>query len=141
MKNESIHEFYICNGEIIESAQNHNFDKIKGSIVYEVIRVFNGVPIYLREHIIRMSRSIELTGFDFISSEEEITSSINKLIGLNKVLNCNLKLLYSNFDNDKYQLLAYFIKSNYPTQEDYANGVKVIFFESERNNPNAKNCR
>jgi branched-chain amino acid aminotransferase len=48
----------------------------------------------------------------------------------------NVKLVFNFNENNIF--LAYFVKHHYPSEEEYENGVKTIFYHGERKNPNAK---
>lgn len=104
-------------------------------VIYEVLRVIDGKPIFLEAHIKRMENSFKLIGKDFPLKYDDISVKISELIrNENKDIG-NIKLTYGL--NSK-ELKVFFIQHSYPTQEMYEKGVKTILYFGERTNPNAK---
>lgn len=138
MNNEAILKHYIYNGEIISTSNDDGFREASSPLIYEVIRIIDGVPIFLEGHIERMRKSAELISKSIKKSDEEITEEIHKLIAANEEYNMNIKLLCSNLDNPNQTFMIYYIKSSYPEKRVYEKGIHTILFHSERENPNAK---
>jgi len=138
MKSEAIRQYYVVNGEIIPTSHTEIFEKITKPPIYEVIRIIDGVPLFLEDHMERMRKSAELVGIHIQREDEQIERDIKRLIEENKEKNLNVKLLYSSTEDSQPMLLAYFIKSFYPPEEYYKNGIHTILFNYERENPNAK---
>ncbi|MCT4606865.1 MAG: aminotransferase class IV [Marinisporobacter sp.] len=138
MKNEAFLDYYIDNGKECKTENQEAFLKISPPIVYEVIRVIDGVPLFLEEHLERMRKSATLLDVLIEKSDEAIKNEINRLIKINHCNNMNVKLLCSNLKEGKQDFLVYFIKSNYPEKEIYEKGIHTILYDCERKNPNAK---
>jgi len=138
MNNEAILKYYIYNGELLPTTENKGFDEATAPLIYEVIRIIDGVPIFLEGHIERMRKSAELIGKSIKKTDDEIIDEIHKLIDANKEYNMNIKLLCFNLDCSNQTFMIYYIKSSYPEKEVYEKGIHTILFESERENPNAK---
>lgn len=109
----------------------------EGKSIYEVLKVLDGVPLFLERHISRLNNSGILSKNEIWLSFEEIKASVLKLIEINKFEIGNVKLIF-NFNGDEKNFLAYFIKHSYPSKGDYENGVETILYCGERENPNAK---
>ena len=128
---------FILNGT---SRVKENFDdnilRRKG-IVYEVIRVIDGVPLFLEKHLERMNNSFSLINKEMKYDKEEIKEQIETLIKEVNVFEGNIKLLMDS-ESDERNLLVYFVKHSYPTNDQYENGVDTTLFFGERENPNAK---
>lgn len=137
MKNEARNKYFKINDSILESNEDDIFEQIITPSIYEVIRVIDGVPIFLEEHLDRMFTSARIINYDMLYSKDQIKESIKEVILKNKVHNQNIKLLGSKID-DKMVFLVYFVDSFYPSKEYYSSGIKTIIFEHERDNPNAK---
>ncbi len=110
--------------------------------VYEVLRVIDGTPLFLTEHLNRLYRSLKILNlkdsFD-LSSLQGLEKSIQKLIALNSLQNCNMKIIVSHFHGERsLDCYGFFIPSNYPSQSAYENGVDAILYHGSRDNPNAK---
>lgn len=104
-------------------------------IIYEVLRVINGIPIFLEAHLKRMKNSFQLINEEFSMNYEEIATKINDLIKSENKTNGNIKITYGI--NEKI-LRVFFIDHFYPNSDMYINGVDTILFFGERENPNAK---
>jgi len=141
-----INSFFLQGNEIKTSEEFENYNSTLGESLYEVIRVIDGIPIFLIEHIKRLENSAIIMGHSLSITEDEIINRIIKLINKNNVLNGNLKLVINYSKNDETKrnnqigdnFLAYFIPHAYPSKKQYEEGVKTITYHGERSNPNAK---
>ena len=104
-------------------------------VIYEVLRVINGKPIFLEAHIKRMKNSFKLVGQEFPLKFEEIRAKIRELVKKENKTIGNIKITYGL---NSRELKIFFIPHSYPTDEMYEKGVKTIFYFGERSNPNAK---
>lgn len=137
MEDISYRKFYIKNNDV-KQKDTFNGEFIKsGKSLYEVIRVQEGIPLFVEKNINRIKNSAKVTGLVLPISGDEIREKINKLIEVNGEKIGNIKVVF-NFFNNECNFYAYFIKHNYPTEEQYKNGVDTIFYHGERKNPNAK---
>lgn len=137
MQAEAIREYYIINGEIKSTEDQGIFEKIEGPI-YEVIRVIDGVPLFLEDHLRRMFESADLVGYSLDREIKEIQSDMKELIEKNKVDKLNIKLLSAEVEGLGKVFMVYNLESFYPPEDYYKNGIHTIVFEHERDNPNAK---
>ncbi|OFY09094.1 MAG: hypothetical protein A2X11_02330 [Bacteroidetes bacterium GWE2_42_24] len=109
--------------------------------VYEVLRVIQGVPLFLDAHLKRLIESVVKAGF-FLSDSvmSELKPIVIKLINLNHLEKGNLELALV-FDSESGALinsLVYSIPVHYPTTEQYQTGVDAMYYYAVRNNPSAK---
>ncbi|MFT8348005.1 aminotransferase class IV [Clostridium saccharoperbutylacetonicum] len=104
-------------------------------IIYEVLRVLEGKPLFLENHLRRMKNSFELINENFKITYDEISEKIKELIKSEKEVEGNIKITYSV--NEKL-LKMFFIEHSYPSSDMYKDGVKTILYFAERENPNAK---
>lgn len=104
-------------------------------IIYEVLRVIDGKPIFLENHFKRMENSFKLIGQEAILVYEEVSNKIYDLIKNENKLEGNIKITYEVYSK---KLKIFFIEHSYPSNEMYENGVKTILYFGERENPNAK---
>ena len=137
MKPEAIKEYYILNGQLKNVSETEIFNKIEKPPIYEVIRVINGVALFLEDHLQRMFDSANLIGYEINKEKEEIQGEIKILIEKNKIDNLNIKLISAEIDLEKI-FLVYNIESFYPPEDYYKQGIHTTLFEHERHNPNAK---
>lgn len=104
-------------------------------VIYEVLRVIDGKPLFLEKHLERMNNSFEIINKKMPFAEDEIEQKLKQLIDNENKKEGNIKITYSI--NSK-ELKMFFIEHSYPGEDMYENGVKTILYFGERNNPNAK---
>ncbi|MCQ4922977.1 aminotransferase class IV [Tissierella carlieri] len=138
MKSEAIKDYYVINGQIDTTENAEIFEKIEKPPIYEVIRVIDGVPLFLEDHLNRMFDSANIIGYNIDRDEQEIRKDIKSLILKNNIDKLNIKLLSTEIEGKGKVFLVYNIDSFYPPEEYYKNGIHTILFHYERNNPNAK---
>ena len=114
----------------------NNSDSIQ---LYEVIRVIEGIPIFLEDHLDRLFESARLTVMNHLPDAVSLAAMIKNFITTQKKATGNIKLSFS-FNNlsitPKGEIT--FIPHSYPSQEEYSNGVKVGLLYADRPIPNAK---
>lgn len=132
---KSINDYYVINGNV-ENSRNFSEEKVIGKTnIYEVIRIIDGVPLFLEAHLNRMKKTFELMNISDKLNIDSIKNTIDKLLISNDKAIGNIKIIYAL---EKNTLSAYYIKHVYPNEELYREGVKTILFYGERKNPNAK---
>ena len=131
-------DFFILNGMTIPASEFQQKDTTAYPSVYEVIRVIDGTPLFFEEHIERLIKSLDLLNYALPWDKKIIKDHIYELININKSYNYNIKIVINGLNTEKPNLFIYFITSNYPSDEQYTNGVHTILYEAERENPNAK---
>lgn len=127
-------KYFIKNGAIFE-ADDFNYELSERN-VYEVIRIIEGIPLFLEEHLERMTDSLHLLKMEMTKSHEEIRNSIQMMVKRNRIKTGNIKILIN--DGHIPEILIYFIPHFYPDKSCYKNGVKTLTLDLERKNPNAK---
>lgn len=130
--------YFLFGEEIKNSEEFDNYYKSVGKTLYEVIRVSDGIPVFLMEHLDRLENSAKIMKYSPHITRDEIIDGIIKLIDKNSAKNENLKLIINYDDTVSERFLAYFIPHDYPSREQYDQGVKTITYHGERSNPNAK---
>lgn len=130
-------EYFIFNNEIKNKKEFDENYIYKGKSVYEVIKVKNGVPIFLEDHMDRVLLTLKLKKLELFISIDEIISRIRKLIDANNVKNGNIKFIL-NYNKDDKNFVTYFIRHSYPSEQQYRDGVETILYYAERKDPNSK---
>ncbi len=125
-----IHKYFLINDEL-KNIRYFDSTKNEGGI-YEVLRVIDGVPLFLEDHLERFFHSSKLSGNALDFSIPEITDFLVSLIQKNKIFTGNILI------SCKKNLEAFFIKHVYPKDSLYEEGVVCGILKAERNNPNAK---
>jgi len=134
---ECFSEHFLKNGEILYKEDFKDEEIKSGKSVYEVIRIIEGVPLFLKEHMDRFFNSTSLIGKDMIIDKKEVEENITKLIDVEGRKNGNIKIVF-NYGTIQNNWYIYFLKHSYPTEEMYEQGVHPILYHGERENPNAK---
>lgn len=101
--------------------------------IYELLRVQNGKPIFLTDHLNRLSQTLIATGYD-ANLISNIGSLIDWLIICNQQNNCNLRITVSS----SALVQAGFVPSEYPTKQMYDKGVKTSILDATRTTPKLK---
>jgi branched-chain amino acid aminotransferase len=137
MKKEIIEQVLSSNGQLLPCQQ---FDPliITEPSVYEVIRIIDGVPLFLEDHMVRLTASAAALGADVRDMLTPIWEDIKKLIAANGSPNKNIKLVMFNLHKKTPDYVMAFVHSNYPDEKLYEEGIHTILVHAERNNPNIK---
>lgn len=126
----------VNNNEVITKEQLLNLLEEDNAKIYEVIRVINKRPVFLKEHYQRMKESIQLSNVEGNLDYDSYKKSIELLIDENEFDNCNVRVSY--YYKNKEVVLFYFIESHYPSEEQFKKGVHTVTAKVQRNNPNVK---
>ena len=122
----------------IEEAQKALIHGAK--VIYEVIRIIDGCPLFIDDHIERLEKSALLLNVSLHFSRNHIKNTIIVFIERENIYNGNLKLQLINDISDSL-LILYQTKHSYPSPEMYKNGIITKTLKIERDNPNAKNIQ
>jgi len=105
--------------------------------VYEVVRILDGVALFLEDHFQRFVTSAKLQEIDFQLSFADFKQRIAELVSVNGQTDGNVKFVFFTEKNQS-RWAASFIPHSYPSADDYKNGVATDLLFAERDNPNAK---
>ncbi len=106
--------------------------------IYEVFRSQQGIPLFIEDHLNRLWKTAALEHVSLPYSEKELLHDILQLIDANPGGDGNIKIVIQHGERQRMSTLIYFTPHQYPTAEQYKNGVPVSLFFAERHNPNAK---
>ena len=136
---DCLHSYFIRNRTDIPVSLWDKSILSTGKSVYEVIRVIEGVPLFLDDHLERVFNSLNLAGFKADMSAMEINRSLYRLVEINKVSVGNIMFMFHYTGVGAEPIfLAWFIPHFYPSDNDYIDGVRLILFHAERENRQAK---
>lgn len=138
MRNEVNLQYLIYNGKIYPTTEINFLNETTKPSIYEVIRVIDGIPLYLEEHLNRLRKSAKLFNLIISRTDKELTEEVMKLIEINRSYNLNIKILCYGRGTEIEDIYVYFIDSFYPTKAMYREGIHTIFYKTEREHPNAK---
>ncbi len=106
--------------------------------VYEVIRVIEGIPLYFKEHVERLFKSLSLIQAQTNLSKEDLLTGIESLVTETAILNNNVRLEIGIDQQGASTWVLFWVKSQYPVKAVYELGVKTITSRVTRENPHAK---
>lgn len=125
---------YLLNKKELPTTQFEVLEQINPINIYEVIRIQDGIPLFLKDHLDRFRKSAELLKLPLALSDNDIKQRLVYLIEQNKVKESNVKLILDSQEN----LLIFFPATTYPSKEDYQFGVETSLLKLERKDPNIK---
>ena len=134
---ECIGQYYILNGTLKPETLFDSSDTSTGISVYEVIRLRNGAPVFFRDHYERLVESAGFEGKKMLADYHKLKKDIVDLAGTFPQKEINVKIVF-NYKAGQETYLAYFIKSYYPSDDNFRHGVPGILFHASRSNPNTK---
>lgn len=132
---EAVNRFFLEDGHLDSTKNFKNEKNNKDKIIYEVIRIKNGTPLFLKAHLKRMQKSFEIMKKTFSYEYDKINEYLERVICANDKIEGNIKITF-NINEDVMRV--FYIKHSYPTEIMYKNGVNTILYHGERHNPNAK---
>ena len=98
-----------------------NAQTMTGRAVYEVIRVFNGIPLFFEDHYDRLMSTLKAVGgrLDLSDSLPAISGTLDNTGNNNR----NVKIV--TLDEAQCQRFVYVSKSHYPAEAEVSNGVRT----------------
>lgn len=129
---DGIGTFYIDNLE--KKDDKELFNHIDSYPFFEVIRIINKRPIFLREHISRLRENFEFLKYYQPPSDEELKLNLYKAIEESKIKEGNIKLCVVDDDYENRHILCFEVKQSLPSQLQYEEGVSLILTPMEREN-------
>jgi len=137
---DCISEYIMIDGIFVQFAKVQLQTEVGTITVYEVVRIIDGVALFIEDHIYRLLNSAQILGVKLPDSEEAITKKMLQFIAHEQILTGNIKLIFK-FSKNVSTCLLYQLRHNYPTQQMYDEGVKTATMLVERSNPNAKSVQ
>jgi branched-chain amino acid aminotransferase len=135
---ECLGNLYIHNGTLTHTAHFDNHFLNYPHYVYEVFRVIDGVALFLEDHLNRLKETCNLSEHCPGFSSGDIYRQVYEVIKANNFRFGNMKMVLYNDDQKKRHFLIYITSHQYPTSQQFENGVPVALFRGIRANPNAK---
>jgi len=132
---------YILDGKLIDvNNQSENIETKNSIVVYEVFTWENNNAIFFDEHYNRFIDSIKAEGLTLsgIPSKQILFNNVLALTKANIFKKNNIRIDLIFTQGKLQHFLIYFVKSIFPTDEQYAKGVEVGLYFGERHNPKAK---
>lgn len=137
---EYIGKMGLYDGKIIELSeitQSHT----EYFSVYEVVRIEQGVPLFLDAHLERLFHSLSLESLVINETQNTLIQEVNRLIEENEYSYGKIKFVFyfpKYPQSHDYHYLVYFTEAIFPERDQYQKGVEVGICQAVRNDPNAK---
>jgi branched-chain amino acid aminotransferase len=130
LRGNDLREDYEFDGGFIEHGKN----------LYEVVRVIDGVILFLEDHLERLYYSAKKSELRPFVEFNELKKLLKRLLKANHLLTGNIKIVF-HYGNGEWEkvFIAYPVPFNYPSDEDYQKGVKTGIFRFTRPDPDIKN--
>ena len=109
-----------------------------GLSLYEVIRVEEGICLFLEDHLQRLQESLALSGRSFPIAIPGMRRILDGMIRKNGLFNGNIRLTVHFPETEKPGLYTFFIPHYYPPVSLYQQGIDTDLFRAVRLNPNVK---
>ncbi len=134
--NDFLGQKFLLNGETKSITEWNDENFISYPIIYEVVRVEEGVPLFFEDYYKRLTNSFHLVNKKLNYSYVSLVQTIDKLLTINNCTSGPVKFLIQY--NEPETFIAYLMEPHLPGEEEYKSGVVTIFLNHERLNPNAK---
>lgn len=107
--------------------------------VYETIRVVNGVPFFLADHLERLQESANIIGLEHPFTIDIVEKGIIELVEKTGTGSYNLKILLIGASKaENTQLFVLPLNPLFPDKKLYRDGASFVTYEYERAFPHAK---
>jgi branched-chain amino acid aminotransferase len=136
---EPIGRYAIENERLVKNGAPDAALRRPADSVYEVVRIIDGAPLFLEEHVGRLARSATVAGLLFDVSAPRLRELVADLAHACDIRSGNVRAVWGlSGPAQRPTLLIYFIKSRYPDGRMYRGGVRVGLMRGERNAPAVK---
>ena len=109
-------------------------------LIYEVLRVEQGKPLFINDHLNRLFRGVDKVGHVLTLKNRQLKQMIEQLAATSDSGSGNIKLEFYYVKNKMTEIESrvFFIPTSYPSKELYSTGIKCMTLEKERMNPTVK---
>jgi len=134
---ECFSEIFIENGNIRYRSDFDLGKVFEDEVIYEVIRIRKGIPIFLSDHYERLVTSAAYSDYKSQLTFHQLSEQVLKLIDRSGIEEGNIKVSLK-YSTSYTGYLIYYIDAQYPDPDMYERGVRGILYYAERRNPVAK---
>ena len=136
-------KYFSKNGEILPVGQAvipiSNIEYSYGFGVYETIRVADGEPRFLQDHLERLEESARTIELEHPFTAERIEGHVRELVQRSEAGTCNIKILLIGAPKkEDATLFILCLNPHFIDKKLYRDGVACITYEYERAFPHAK---
>ncbi len=130
--------YFIRNNDVVSSCDFIPEKLSGGKVIYEVIRVIDGIPLFYKEHSLRFFNSLKYSNINPEFTGKQLSGRIVALIEYNKLVDGNIKFQISIDSNNQQVFSAWVCPFYYPNMQLYKTGVVTQTVELQREHPNVK---
>jgi len=130
--------YFVHNNELVSTCDFNTNLSDESTGIYEVLRIKDGKPVFLEEHIRRFFNSAKFEQYSHEISEKQIRNRIRALIETNKAKQGNIRFQLTMHPAEGAVFLAWIIPFYYPPANDIENGVIIKTLRAVRENPQSK---
>ncbi|NPA38024.1 MAG: aminotransferase class IV [Chlorobi bacterium] len=130
-------QYYIHNGNPKTKSNFKNPFRPGKLNIYEVVRIDDGIPLFLEDHLERLNKSFALAGIPLHEKSDSIITNLFRLINLNKISVGLIRIVFC-FENQTYSSMIFQSRVRFPAPDVYKEGVTCTIQQAERDNPEAK---
>jgi branched-chain amino acid aminotransferase len=138
---QSTDRYYLLNNKLKSEDDLNTDESTEGLSVYEIVRVKDGIAIFLEDHLRRLYHSLELEELNINEKEQDLKVQVGELIANNPVSEGKIKFVVSFYhhpQDHQYNLWLYYNHYEPPKPHQYKKGVDTILCRAVRNDPNVK---
>lgn len=135
---DQIGRFFLANGKQKDAAVFHEYgNRVQHTpSIYEVIRVEEGVPLFLEDYLERMQLSFSKLDLPVPFDAKKLVDDVYRLIRINDHKSGPVKLVLG-YGASPF-IIMYLMRPHLPSPEAYQTGVITVTMKEIRKNPNVK---
>jgi len=135
-------DYFFLNGEILPASQAKlnitDLALLRGFGIFDFLRTYNKKPFLIDRYLNRFYNSAVHVGLQIPYGKEKMKEIINSLLDINKIFEAGIRMvLTGGYTSNGYtpgepNIFILIEKINFPTEENYSNGIKLYFYEHQR---------
>ncbi|MDY0342592.1 MAG: aminotransferase class IV [Lentimicrobium sp.] len=134
----SARQYFIKNNQLLPVIEFENTFNPPFQFIYEVFRIVDNIPLFVEDHFNRFWHTANLVQIDPGISRHDLLSQVFRVIEANPEGDGNMQIVFYHHVTTHPQLFVFYTPHQYPTDQQFKMGVKVVSLFAERNQPNAK---
>src|SRR5687768_86196 len=144
-----IYPYIFLNGEVVHKDKAlipvWDLGLLRGMGIFDFFRVWDGIPVFAEDHIVRLQQSLKLIGLNTSMRDDDWLRLFYEMIRVNEAERAGFRVVVTGgFSEDGYSipekknifLMLHHLPDNDPLQ--YENGVSLITSSYQRDIPSAK---
>lgn len=131
--------YYFYNTELLSNT-NKPLIPSHDLLIYEVMRVEQGKPLFINDHLSRLFGGMEKVGHAISLKNKQLKQMVEQLAATSDSGSGNIKIEFYYVKNKTTEVESrlFFVPTNYPKKELYLTGIECAMLQKERLNPSVK---